>query len=97
MSAWKRVSVVWSVVRGDARLLWRALRHPMAPPWLKVGTAGLVVYLLSPVDLIPDLVPVLGFADDVVLIPLVVGWMLRRLPAHIRRDIAADGAVPSPS
>lgn len=93
MFPWKRVSVVWSVVKGDAVLLWRALRHPFAPSWLKLGTAGLVLYLLSPVDLIPDIVPLLGVVDDLVLVPLVLGWMLRRLPAHVRRDIGAEGTA----
>jgi uncharacterized membrane protein YkvA (DUF1232 family) len=90
MSAWKRISVVWAVVKGDARLLWRALRHPQAPNWLKLGTAGLVLYLLSPADLIPDLVPMLGVVDDLVLLPLAVRWMLGRLPENIRRDISVE-------
>lgn len=92
MSAWKRVSVLWSVVKGDARQLWRALRHPQSPGWLKLGTAGLVLYLISPVDLIPDVVPVLGVIDDMVILPLALRWMLGRLPAQVRADIATDTA-----
>ncbi len=84
----KRLSMLWAVVRGDARLLWRALRHPLAPGWLKAGVAVLVLYLISPVDLIPDWVPVLGVMDDLVLIPLAIRFMLKRLPAHLRNDIA---------
>ncbi len=80
----KRLSVLWVAVRGDARRLWRALRHPEAPLWLKLGSAGLVLYLISPVDLVPDVVPVLGLVDDLVLIPLAMRWMLNRLPAHVR-------------
>ena len=90
MAAWKRLSVLWSVVKGDARLLWRALRHPQAPLWLKLGTAGLALYVLSPVDLVPDFLPALGVVDDIVLIPLVLAGMLRCLPATLRRDIGAD-------
>ena len=84
---WKRLSVLWSVIRGDARLLWLALRHPLAPGWLKLAAVGIVVYLLSPVDLIPDVVPVLGWVDDVVLVPLAIRWLLSRLPSNIRADI----------
>ena len=87
---WKRLSALWMLVRGDARRLWRALRHPDAPRWLKVGTALLVVYLFSPIDLIPEVVPVLGVLDDLVLIPLVIRWMLGRLPAHMTAE-TADG------
>ena len=93
MSVWKRLSVLWSVVKGDARRLWRALRHPQAPGWLKAATAGLVLYLLSPVDLIPDVLPVLGLVDDFVLIPLAINWLLARLPAHIRADIEGGASA----
>jgi uncharacterized membrane protein YkvA (DUF1232 family) len=79
----KRLSVLWVAVRGDARRLWVALRHPEAPVWLKLGSAGLVLYLVSPVDLLPDVIPVLGMVDDLVLIPLAMRWMLNRLPAHL--------------
>jgi uncharacterized membrane protein YkvA (DUF1232 family) len=81
---WKRLVRLWAVVRGDARLLWFALQHPQAPLWLKAGCIGLVAYLLSPVDLIPDVIPLLGLVDDLVLVPLAMRWLLRLLPAHIR-------------
>jgi uncharacterized membrane protein YkvA (DUF1232 family) len=80
---WKRLTLIWALVRGDLRLLWRALRHPLAPWWLKAGTLALVAYLLWPVDLVPDVIPVLGLMDDLVLIPLVVRFMLSRLPAPL--------------
>ncbi|MFT7402742.1 MAG: uncharacterized membrane protein YkvA (DUF1232 family) [Hydrogenophaga sp.] len=87
----KRLSMLWVAVRGDARRLWVALRHPDAPVWLKLGSAGLVLYLISPVDLLPDVIPVLGLVDDLVLIPLAMRWMLNRLPAHLSEQ-AADKA-----
>ena len=85
---WKRLSVIWSLVKGDARLLWYALQHPQSPPWLKWGTAGVVLYLVSPVDLIPDVIPVIGLLDDIILVPLAIRWLLKNLPANIRDDIA---------
>lgn len=81
---WKRFSILWLAVKGDARRLWFALRHPDAPFWLKAGTALLLLYLFSPVDLIPDTIPFFGVVDDVVLIPAAIRWMLNRLPAHVR-------------
>ena len=85
----KRITMIWSLVKGDARLLWRALRHPQSPGWLKLGVAGLVLYVLSPIDLIPDVIPILGVVDDIVIVPLVVAWLLRQLPAGLRSDIGA--------
>lgn len=91
MSVFKRLAMVWTVVRGDARLAWRALRHPHTPGWFKLGLAGLALYLVSPVDVIPDLLPVLGVADDLVLIPLALRWLLGRLPQHLRNELDAAG------
>ena len=84
----KRLALLWTLVRGDARRLWRALRHPQAPLWLKLGTFGLVIYVISPIDLIPDLIPFLGIADDLVLVPLGVRFLLSKLPVNVREDIA---------
>jgi uncharacterized membrane protein YkvA (DUF1232 family) len=49
--------------------------------------AGLALYLLSPVDLLPDFIPLLGLADDLVLIPLVIRALLNRLPARVLAGI----------
>ena len=85
---WKRLTLLWGLVRGDARQLWFALRHPAAPGWLKMGAAMIVLYLVSPIDLIPDAIPFVGAVDDLVLVPLAIRWLLRRLPP----DVAAAAA-----
>jgi uncharacterized membrane protein YkvA (DUF1232 family) len=94
---WKRVSMLWVVVKGDVRLLWFALGHAEAPGWLKAGAAALVLYLISPIDLIPDLLPVVGVLDDLVLVPLALRWLLKRLPPHIRAyaETRAQGGQPT--
>ena len=89
---WKRLSVLWSVLRGDARLLWFALRHPSAPGWLKPSLALVALYLVSPIDLLPDVLPVVGVVDDLVLIPLALAFIVRRLPPDLRADFARSGA-----
>ncbi len=80
---WKRITLWWTLLRGDARMLWAALRHPAAPGWLKLGAFGIVLYLLSPVDLVPDVLPVIGVVDDLVLVPLAIRFLLRRLPPEL--------------
>jgi uncharacterized membrane protein YkvA (DUF1232 family) len=89
---WKRLSLLWTVVRGDARQLWLALKHPLSPGWLKAGVAGILLYVISPIDLIPDVIPVIGLMDDVILVPLAVRWLLKRLPSTVRADIAKADA-----
>ena len=93
---WKRLSVLWLAVRGDAKRLWYALGHPEAPGWLKAGAAAIVLYLLSPIDLIPDMIPILGVVDDLVTGRPALRWRLARLPAHLRRpaDERAGGQRP---
>jgi uncharacterized membrane protein YkvA (DUF1232 family) len=49
--------------------------------------AGLALYLVSPVDLLPDFIPLLGMVDDLVLIPLAIRALLNRLPPNVRADI----------
>jgi uncharacterized membrane protein YkvA (DUF1232 family) len=84
----KRLTVLWTLLRGDARQLWFALRHPASPAWLKWGTAAIVLYLLSPIDLVPDAIPFLGVVDDLVLVPFAIRWLLSRLPPELRRETA---------
>ena len=83
----KRLTLLWTVLRGDARQLWAALRHPLAPTWLKVGVALIVLYVVSPIDLIPDAIPVLGWVDDLVIVPFAIRFLLNHLPAHVRADL----------
>ena len=93
---WKRLTLLWTVARGDARRLWFALRHPEAPTWLKVGTALIVLYVISPIDLIPDVLPVIGVVDDLVIVPLAIRWLLNRLPAEIADAAARSGHARGP-
>ena len=84
---WKRLTLLWTLVRGDARRWWFALQHPDAPGWLKPATVLLVIYLLSPIDLLPDGIPLVGVIDDLVLLPLAIHWLLGRLPAGVQADL----------
>ena len=79
----KRLVLLWSLMRTDARRLWVALRHPAAPTWLKLGTGLIVLYVLSPIDLVPDVIPFFGVVDDLVLVPLAIRWLLKHLPAEV--------------
>ena len=81
---WKRLSVIWTAIRGDARVAWFALGDPATPAWFKGGVALLVLYLLSPVDLVPDVLPILGAVDDLVIVPLALRWLISRLPVAAR-------------
>ena len=88
----KRLTLLWVLLRGDARQLCFALRHPNAPAWLKWGTAAIALYLFSPIDLIPDIVPCFGIADDLVLVPLAIRALLKRLPPELKQEATKQRA-----
>ncbi len=70
-------------IKHDAVALWFALRDP-ATPWLARALAFLVVaYALSPIDLVPDFIPVLGYLDDVLLLPALIWLAVRLVPPAV--------------
>ncbi len=86
----KKLAALYALVRKDVAILWYALRHPARPAWLVPAVALIGLYLLSPVDLIPDVLPLIGIVDDLVLIPLVIAWLVSRLPAELKRGFADE-------
>ena len=70
-------------LKRDAMTLWFAARHPDTPWHAKALGVLVVAYALSPIDLIPDFIPVLGFVDDVLLLPGLVWLSLRLLPPPV--------------
>ncbi len=89
MLLWRRLVRLWAVVRTDARLIWLALRHPRAPGWLKFACLGVLAYLISPIDVIPDVLPVIGVMDDLVIVPLLLRGLFKLLPPDVRADVLA--------
>lgn len=63
--------------------LWKLMRHPDTPRAPKIVALLVLAYALSPIDLIPDFIPVLGQLDDLVLVPLGIALAVRLTPAHL--------------
>lgn len=66
--------------RKEVVQLWKAFFSSHTPLYLKAATVFVAFYLINPIDIIPDFIPFLGWADDLVLIPLMVNWIVKRLP-----------------
>jgi uncharacterized membrane protein YkvA (DUF1232 family) len=64
------------------RLVRSLLADPTTPRSAKVGLGGLLAYLISPIDLVPDFIPVIGSLDDIVILALVLRWAGRRVGAE---------------
>lgn len=71
-------------------MLWFARRHPDTPLLAKALCIFTVAYALSPIDLIPDFIPVLGYVDDVLLLPSFIWLAVRLLPQHVIHDCRAQ-------
>ena len=63
--------------------LWFCRAHPGTPLPAKVLAALVVAYAFSPIDLIPDFIPVIGYLDDLILVPLGIALVLRLIPAPV--------------
>ncbi|MCD6527482.1 MAG: DUF1232 domain-containing protein [Desulfuromonas sp.] len=68
-------------------LLVELMRHPATPRHVKWLLVGSVLYLLSPIDLIPDMIPILGITDDAALIGLVVNYANRFISDEMRESV----------
>jgi uncharacterized membrane protein YkvA (DUF1232 family) len=63
--------------------LYLAARHPQTPWYAKLVVAGFVAYALTPVDLFPDALPILGIVDDLIFVPLAVALAVRFVPSPV--------------
>lgn len=70
-------------LKEDIYTLYLAYRDPRVPFFAKVVLILTVAYALSPIDLIPDFIPVLGYLDDLILLPLGIWLSLKLLPAEV--------------
>jgi len=78
--------------RREVHALSLACRDPRTPWYAKAAAVMVVAYALSPIDLIPDFIPVLGYLDDVVLIPLGVALVVKLLPPEVLREARSRAA-----
>jgi len=90
-------------IKRDGVTLWFAGKHARTPWYAKALGVFVVAYALSPIDLIPDFIPVLGYVDDVILLPGLIWLAIRLLPPDVLADcrsqadkwIQTKGSKPS--
>lgn len=73
-------------LKSQLYILYLASRHPGTPWYVKALAAVIIAYAISPIDLIPDFIPVLGFLDDIILLPLGIYAVFKLIP----KDILAE-------
>jgi len=95
---WQRWQRWARALRRDAHALYLAARDPRVPWTAKALAIAVAAYALSPIDLIPDFIPVLGYLDDLIIVPAGVALAIRLIPPdvmaeHRRAAAAAERPV----
>ena len=73
-------------LKNDIPAVFLALKERRTPWYAKIIAAIVVVYAFSPIDLIPDFIPVLGYLDDVIILPSLIAWCVRCIPSEVFAD-----------
>lgn len=79
-------------LKREVYALYLAVRDPRCPWYARLFAGMVVAYAFSPIDLIPDPIPVLGYLDDLVLIPLGIAIAIKLIPAQVLADSRAESA-----
>ena len=83
LEAWKR----WArTIKRDAHALYLACRDPRVPWYAKAIAIAVAAYAASPMDLIPDFIPVIGYLDDLIIVPLGIALVIRLIPPEIMAE-----------
>lgn len=75
-----------AALKQEVYALYLCSRHPKTPLYAKVFALFIVAYALSPIDLIPDFIPVLGYLDDLVLIPAAIVLLIKMIPKDVFQE-----------
>lgn len=83
----------WALtIRRDVVAVWLAARDPRVPWYAKALALAVAAYALSPIDLIPDFIPVLGYLDDLIIVPLGILLVIRLIPADLMTEFRVEAA-----
>ncbi len=90
----------WALqIKRDVVALWIAARDPRTPWYAKAIAIAVAAYALSPIDLIPDFIPIIGYLDDLVILPLGIILAIRLVPPSLMQEfrVAAETHSRPPS
>jgi uncharacterized membrane protein YkvA (DUF1232 family) len=73
-------------IKRDVHAVWLAARDPRTPWFAKALALVVAAYAVSPIDLIPDFIPVLGYMDDIVIVPLGIMLVVRLIPPEVMNE-----------
>ena len=77
-------------IKRDVVALWIAARDPRVPWYAKATAGAIAAYALSPVDLIPDFIPIIGYLDDLLILPVGIMIAVKLVPADLMREFREE-------
>ena len=89
ISMWNRLKIWARRMKRDTLALYLARRDPRVPRLAKVMAMVTAAYALSPIDLIPDFIPVLGYLDELIILPLFIYVTIRLIPPDVMVELRA--------
>jgi uncharacterized membrane protein YkvA (DUF1232 family) len=90
ISMWNRLKTWARRMKRDTLALYLARRDPRVPWLAKVMAIATAAYAFSPIDLIPDFIPVLGYLDELIILPLFIYVTIRLIPPDIMMELRAQ-------
>ena len=82
-------------IKQDVHAVWLAARDPRTPWFAKVLAMVVAAYAVSPIDLIPDFIPVLGYVDDIIIVPLGILLVVKLIPPEVMNEHRATAGEAS--
>lgn len=82
------------LLKRDVYTLYLCSRHPKTPFLTKMFALLIVGYALSPIDLIPDFIPIFGYLDDLILIPLGIALLIKMIPKDVLKECRMKAQLP---
>lgn len=90
---WKRLKAAAASFHQEIAVYQRVRRHSRTPKMAKILLGAAVAYALSPIDLIPDFIPVIGHLDDVIIVPLLVIAAVKLIPKDVLEECRSAGTA----
>lgn len=83
MKVIQRLKSLAKRIKGEVKAIYVAFKYKKLPIAAKVSAGVTIAYALSPIDLIPDFIPILGYLDDLIILPLLITLTIRLIPTNL--------------
>ncbi len=88
-----KLRVLWRFLKREAATVWLLMRNPQAPLAAKIIAVAAMLYLVSPIDFLTDVIPVLGWVDDAIIVSALLALAYRLLPADMYESLKRQAAT----